>query len=167
MINIAAPVIESEEIDAVNRVLRSGTIAQGPVVSELEIAFAKYCGTKYAVAVNSGTAAIHAALYAAGVGFGDEVITTPFSFIATVNPILMQGAVPVFVDIKADSFTLDPDKIEAAITPKTKAIIAVDLYGQPFDYDAISAIAAKHDLKLIEDACQSVGAVYDGRKAGS
>lgn len=167
MINIAAPIIDKEEIKAVNDVLNSGMLAQGPKVAELEEAFAAYCGTKFAVAVNSGTAALHAALYAAGVGPGDEVITTPFSFIATINPILMQGAKPVLVDIDPETFNLDPKAVEAAITPKTKVIMPVHLYGQPADMDEINALAEKHGLKVIEDACQAVGANYGDKKAGN
>lgn len=142
-------------------------LAQGPKVAELEAAFASFCGTNYAVALNSGTAAIHTALYSAGVGAGDEVITTPFSFIATINPILMQGAIPVLADIRAEDFNIDPAAVEAAITPRTKAIIAVDLYGQPYNYEALKSIASKHNLKLIEDACQAVGAGYGDRIAGN
>lgn len=167
MISVAEPIIDSEEIDAVNKVLHSGMIAQGPVVTEFEEAFAKYCGTKYAVAVNSGTAAIHAALFAAGVKENDEVITTPFSFIATINPILMVGASPVLVDIEPGSFNLDVSKIEQAVTDKTKAILPVHLYGQTIDWDELHAIAKKHGLKVIEDACQAVGAEYKGFKAGN
>lgn len=167
MINIAEPIIESAEIKAVNAVLRSGTLAMGPKTAEFEANFAAYCGTKYAVALNSGTAAIHSALFAVGIGKGDEVITTPFSFMATLNPILMLGARPILVDIDPSDFNLNPDKIEAAITPKTKAIIAVDLYGQPFNYAAIAAIAKKHQLVLIEDACQAIGAIFNRQKTGS
>jgi perosamine synthetase len=166
VISIASPIIESEEIEAVNQVLQSGVLAQGPKVSELETAFAAYCGTKYAAAVNSGTAAIHAALYAAGVRGGDEVITVPFSFIATINPILMLNARPVLVDIDPQTFNLDVTKLEQAITSKTKAILPVHLYGQPADMDEIQAIAAKHGLKVIEDACQAVGAEYKGKCTG-
>lgn len=167
MISIARPYIGEEEIKAVNDVLRSGNLAQGPKVKELEEAFAKYCGTDYAVAVNSGTAAIHAALFAAGVQPGDEVITTPFSFIATINPILMLGARPVLVDIDPITFNLDMRKVEEVITDKTKAIIPVDLYGQPVDYDELYKIAEKHNLRVVEDSCQSIGAEYKGRKTGS
>lgn len=167
MITIAAPIIGKEETDAVNEVLRSGMLAQGPKVAELEQAFADYCGTKYGLALNSGTAAIHAALHAAGVGAGDEVITTPFSFIATINPVLMQGATPVLVDIDESTYNIDPALVKNAITPKTKAIIAVDLYGQPADWDELRAIADEHNIVLIEDACQAIGAEYKGRKAGS
>lgn len=167
MITIAAPIIGKEETDAVNEVLRSGMLAQGPKVAELEQAFADYCGTKYGLALNSGTAAIHAALHAAGVGAGDEVITTPFSFIATINPILMQGAWPVLVDIDESTYNIDPALVKNAITPKTKAIIAVDLYGQPADWGELRAIADEHNIVLIEDACQAIGAEYKGRKAGS
>jgi dTDP-4-amino-4,6-dideoxygalactose transaminase len=167
MISIAAPMIGDEERQAVNDVVDSGILAQGPKVAELEAAFAAYCGTKYAVAVNSGTAAIHAALHAAGVGAGDEVITTPFSFIATINPILMLGAKPVLVDIDPETFNLDAKKIEAAITDKTKVIIPVDLYGQPCDWDEIRSIAEKNNLKIVEDSCQAIGARYNNEHTGS
>jgi perosamine synthetase len=167
MINIAEPIIGPEEIRAVNDVLKSGILAQGPKVAELEAAFAEYCGIKYAVAVNSGTAAIHAALHAAGVGPGDEVITVPFSFIATINPIIFLGAKPILVDIDPLTFNMDMSKLEQAITPKTKAILPVHLYGQPCDYDELRAIATKHNLIVIEDACQAVGAEYGDKKAGA
>ncbi len=166
MISIAKPIIEEEEINAVNEVLLSGGLAQGPKVAELEAAFAEYCGTKYAVAVNSGTAALHVALHAAGITQGDEVITVPFSFIATINPILMVGATPVLVDIDPVTFTIDVNKIEAAITPNTKAIIPVHLYGQPVNMERINEIAQKHNLRVIEDACQAIGAEYQGKKTG-
>jgi dTDP-4-amino-4,6-dideoxygalactose transaminase len=167
MITIAAPEIGEEEIKAVNEVLNSGMLAQGPKVAELEEAFARYCGAKYALALNSGTAAIHAALAAIGVGPGDEVITTPFSFIATINPIIFLGAKPVLADIDPETFNIDTSKLEALITSKTKAIMPVHLYGQPCDHGELSALAAKHGLKVIEDACQAVGAEYDGKKAGN
>ena len=166
MIHIASPEIGPEEIAAVNDVLQSGMLAQGPKVAELEKAFAEYCGTKYAAAVNSGTAAIHAALYAAGVGPGDEVITTPFSFIATINPILFLGAKPVLVDIDPSSYNLDVSQVESAITDKTKVIMPVHLYGQICDFDEIEQLASKHNLKIVEDSCQAIGAVYKTKKAG-
>lgn len=167
MISIASPVIGAEEITAVNEVMQSGMIAQGPKVAQLEEAFAGYCGTKYAVALNSGTAAIHAALFAAGVGPGDEVITTPFSFIATINPILFLGAKPVLVDIELTTYNIDVQKIEKAITPNTKAIMPVHLYGQPCDYAEIRTLANKYELKVIEDACQAIGSTYGDESAGN
>ena len=167
MINIASPVIDEEERRAVNEVIESGMLAQGPKVAELEENWAKYCGVKHALAVNSGTAAIHCALYAAGVGEGDEVITTPYSFITTINPMLMLGARPVLVDIDDETFNIDVSKIEAAIADKAKAIIPVDLYGQPCDWKELREIADKHELKIIEDACQAIGAEYDGVKIGA
>lgn len=166
MIPIARPLIEEEEIKAVNEVLRSGSIAQGAKVQQLEQMFAEYCGTKHALAVSSGTAAIHTALYAAGVREGDEVITVPFSFIATINPILMIGATPVLVDVEPNTFCMDVSKLEAAITEKTKAIIPVHLYGQPADMDEINAIAERHGVKVIEDSCQAIGANYHNYKTG-
>ena len=167
MIHIASPEIGPEEIAAVNDVLKSGMLAQGPKVADLEKAFAEYCGTRYAAALSSGTAAIHTALYAAGVGPGDEVITTPVSFIATINPILFLGAKPVLVDIDPKSFNIDPAKVEAVITPKTKVIMPVHLYGQICDYSELEKIADNHNLQIIEDACQAVGATYGDKKAGS
>lgn len=167
MIAIAAPIIGDEETRAVNEVLASGRLAQGPKVAELEADFAAYCGTKYAVAVNSGTAAIHAALYAAGVGEGDEVVTTSFSFMATINPILMLGARPVLVDIDPVTFNLDAAAVERAITDKTKVIMPVHLYGQPADMDELQRIAKERNLRIVEDACQAIGAEYQAKKAGS
>lgn len=167
MIGIADPVIGEEEINSVNGVLVSGMLAQGPKVAELEKKWAEYCGTKHALAVNSGTAAIHSALFAAGIRSGDEVITTPFSFIATINPIIMLGAKPVLVDIDRDTFNIDTTKIEAVITDKTKAIIPVHLYGQPANMEVITNLAQKHNLSIIEDACQAIGAEYGGKKAGN
>lgn len=167
MINISKPVIGEEEIAAVLKVLKSGMIVQGPVVQKLEESFAKYCDTKYAVAFNSGTAAIHAGLYALGIKAGDEVITTPFTFVATANPILMQGAKVVFADISEDDFNIDPKEVERKISKRTKAIIPVDLYGQVYNYPAIKKLAKKYQLKILEDACQAVGAERGGAKAGN
>jgi dTDP-4-amino-4,6-dideoxygalactose transaminase len=167
MIPIAKPQLDEAEIEAVSDVLRSGIIAEGPRVAEFEQAFAEYTGTEYAVAVNSGTAALHAALLAHGIGKGDEVITSSFSFIATANSVLFTGARPVFADIRPDSFNLDPHLVEEKITPATKAIMPVHLYGHPADMEAMDEIAEDHDLVLIEDACQAHGAAYKGKKAGS
>ncbi|MCK9151516.1 DegT/DnrJ/EryC1/StrS family aminotransferase [Methanobacterium alcaliphilum] len=167
MIPIANPIIEDEEIQEVVEVLKSGFIAQGPKVAEFEEKFAEYVGTKYAVATSSGTTALHIALLAAGVGEGDEVITTPFSFAATGNAALYVNAKPVFVDIDPDTYNLDPSLIEAAITPKTRAIMPVHLYGQAADMGSIMEIARKHDLTVIEDAAQAHGAMYKDKKAGS
>ncbi len=167
LISVSSPIIGEAEKQAVMEVLDSGIVAQGPKVAELEEKFADYCGTKYAVAVSSGTAALHTALQAAGVGPGDSVITTPFTFIATSNSIMMQGAKPKFVDIEPDSFNLDASKLEDAYDQSVKAVLPVDLYGQPADYDEINYFAADHGLTVVEDACQSVGAVYLGWRAGS
>lgn len=167
MITISKPIIGEEEKKAVMDVLNSGMIAQGPRVKELEEKFAQFCGTKYAIAVNSGTAALHCALYALGIKEGDEVITTPFTFVATANPILMQKAKIVFADINKEDFNIDPEEIEKKITSKTKAIIVVDLYGNPFNVNAIKKIAEKYNLKIIEDACQAHGAQYKELRAGN
>ncbi len=167
MIPISKPSVDEKEIKAVVDVLKSGIIAQGPKVREFENNFAEFAGIKNAVAVNSGTAALHCAIYAAGIKEGDEVITAPFTFVATANSILMQRAKPVFVDIEEETFNINPEKIEEKITNRTKAILAVDLYGHPYDYDAIKKIAEKHNLKIIEDACQAAGAEYKGRQCGT
>ena len=167
MINISRPQIGEEEKAAVMKVLESGQLAQGPRVKEFEEKFAEWTETKYAVATSSGTTALHVALLAHGIGPGDEVITTSFSFIASANCILYANAKPVFADIEPDYFMLDPMDIEKRITPKTKAIIPVHLFGQMADMDAISAIAQKHNLAVIEDACQSHGAKYNGKSVGS
>ncbi len=167
MISISKPYIGNEEVDAVVSVLRSGMLAQGPKTKEFEKMFAEYCGTKYAIAFNSGTAAIHAGLYGLGITAGDEVITTPFTFVATANPILMQRAHAVLCDIKEDDFCIDPERVQRCITKSTKAIIAVDLYGQIFRYDELRRIADHRHVRILEDACQSVGATYHGRNAGT
>ncbi|MBI3334509.1 DegT/DnrJ/EryC1/StrS family aminotransferase [Candidatus Pacearchaeota archaeon] len=165
-IPIARPFIGEEEKRAVLKVLESGRLFQGKVVKEFEEAFARFCKVQHAILVSSGTSALIAALYACGLKEGDEVITTPFTFIATANAIMYFKAKPVFVDIGED-FNIDPSKIEEKITKRTRAILPVDLYGLQYDYDAIKRIADKHKLFLIEDACQAVGAEYQGRKAGT
>jgi dTDP-4-amino-4,6-dideoxygalactose transaminase len=167
MINMAKPQIGEDEKKAVLEVLDSGIIAQGPRVKAFEEAFAKMCGVKHAIATTSGTTALHVALLAHGIGKGDEVLTSSFTFIASANSILYAGARPVFVDIDAATFNMNPDLIEAAITPRTKAILLVHLYGLACDMDPIMKIAKKHNLIVIEDACQSHGAVYKGAKVGS
>ena len=156
------------EIDAaISRVLDSCQFVLGPEVAAFEQEFAAYCGTSECIALNSGTSALHLALLAAGVGPGDEVITVPFTFVASVAAVDYAGAKPVLVDIDPRSFTLDPATIEAAITPRTKAILPVHLYGQPADMDPIMEVARRHGLIVIEDAAQAHGAKYKGRSVGS
>jgi perosamine synthetase len=167
MIEMANPSLGDDEIQAVTEVLKSGILAQGPKVADFEDAFAAYIGTKHAIAVNSGTAALHAALLAAGIGEGDEVITTPFSFIATANAILFCNAKPVFVDIDEMTFNINTSLLREAISRRTKAVIIVHLYGQPCDMQEIVQICDEHNLVLVEDACQAHGAEYRGRKVGS
>jgi dTDP-4-amino-4,6-dideoxygalactose transaminase len=166
-IPVAAPQIGEEERNAVLAVLESGQLAQGPVVEAFESEFAAWCGARHAVAVNSGTAALHLLLLAHGIKEGDEVITTPFTFVASANTALFVGARPVFVDIETDTFCLDPDRVEAAITSKTRAIVPVDLYGQAAQIPELREIAERHGLVLIEDACQAHGAAIGARKAGA
>jgi perosamine synthetase len=167
MIEMASPQLGDDEIQAVTDVLRSGILAQGPKVASFEHAFGAYIGTKHAVAVNTGTAALHVALLAAGVGAGDEVITTPFSFIATANAILYCNAKPVFVDIDETTFNISPTLLRAAISRRTKAVVIVHLYGQPCDMQEIVQVCNEHNLALVEDACQAHGAEYRGRMVGS
>lgn len=167
MIPISKPYIGEAEKQAVMEVLDSGMLAQGPRTAKFEERFAHVCGVKHAIATSSGTTALHLALLAHGIGPGDEVITTPFTFIASANSILFTGARPVFVDVDPETFNIDPACVEAAITPRTKAIMPVHLYGYVCDMDALQAIADRHGLVIVEDACQAVGAGYHGRKAGS
>ena len=166
-IPIAAPQIGEEERNAVLAVLESGQLAQGPVVEAFESEFAAWCGVSHAVAVNSGTAALHLLMLAHGVKEGDEVITTPFTFVASANTALFVGARPVFVDIENETYCLDPSRVEAAITRKTRAIVPVDLYGQAAQIPELREIAERHGLVLIEDACQAHGAAIGARKAGA
>lgn len=166
-INMAKPQIGPDEKQAVMEVLDSGIIAQGPRTKAFEDAFAAMCGTKYAVATSSGTTALHIAMLAHKIKEGDEVITSAFTFIASANSVLYVGARPVFVDIDPRTFNLDVSQIEAAITPRTKAILPVHLFGLSCDMDAIQAIAKKHNLAVIEDACQSHGGTFKGKKVGS
>lgn len=159
--------IKEELREVFDRVLSQSTFVLGPEVQKFEREFAVYVGTAHCVAVNTGTAAIHLALAGLGIGSNDEVITVPHTFIATAEAITAVGARPVFVDIDPVSFTMDPALLEQAISPKTRAIIPVDLYGQVADMDAILKIANRHGIPVIEDACQAHGAEYKGRKAGS
>ncbi len=159
--------IKDEISSAINEVIENTAFAGGPFVAKFENEFAKFCGAQYAIGVGNGTDALWASLVALGIGAGDEVITTPNTFIATAEAISLSGATPVFVDIDEQTHNINPALIEAAITPKTKAIIPVHLFGQPADMDPIMAIAEKHGLKVVEDACQAHGAEYKGRKAGS
>ncbi len=167
MIPLARPSLGAEERDAVLRVLDSGQLAQGERVAAFERDFADALGARHAVAVSSGTAALYVALQAHGVGPGDEVITTPFTFGATANTVLALGARPVFVDVEPDTANIDPKLVAAAVTPNTKALLPVHLYGHPADIDPLMDIADRHGLALIEDACQAVGARYRGAYAGT
>ena len=159
--------IKSEIDAAVARVLESCQFVLGPEVAGFEQEFAAYCGTSDCIALNSGTSALHLALLAAGIGPGDEVITVPFTFVASVAAIVYAGARPVLIDIDRRSFTMDPGAIEAAINPRTKAIMPVHLYGQAADMDPILALAKRHSLVVIEDAAQAHGAKYKGHPVGS
>ncbi len=159
--------IKNDIDHAVARVLESSHFVLGPEVAAFEEEFARFSGARYGVAVNSGTSALHLALLAAGVGPGDEVITVPFTFVATAQAIRYIGATPVFVDIDPRTFTMDPALVEAAITPRTKVVLPVHLYGHPADMDPIVACAKRHGLVVIEDACQAHAAQYKGRPVGS
>lgn len=159
--------LDEDDIAAVVHTLRQPFITQGPQISEFEGKVAEHVGAKYGIAFSNGTAALHAACYAAGITQGDEVITTPITFVASANCALYRGARPVFVDIDNESYNLNPQLLEEAITPQTKAIIPVDFTGQPADLDRIRSIAERHHLVVIEDAAHAIGATYKGRKVGS
>jgi len=164
---LSRPDITEAEIEAVCAVLRSPNLSLGPKLGEFEQAFAEYIGTKRAVAVNSGTSGLFLCLSAMGIGAGDEVITTPFTFIASATCIMMAGARPVFVDIDADNLNIDPGKIEASITDKTKAILPVEVFGSPAGFDKVCEIAEKHNLPVIEDSCEALGSALNGKKVGT
>jgi dTDP-4-amino-4,6-dideoxygalactose transaminase len=159
--------LHGEIAAVVERTLERGDFILGASLEEFERDFARYCDCEFAIGLNSGTSALHLALVALGVGAGDEVITVPNSFIATVEAIQYTGATPVLADVDPATFCLDPARFEAAITPRTKAVIPVHLYGQPCDMESINAMAARHGVAVVEDACQAHGATFAGRKTGS
>ncbi len=166
-IPLARPNITQAEIDAVVAVLRTPNLSLGPKLPEFEAAFAAHCGTRQAVAVSSGTAGLQLVVRSMGIGPGDEVITTPFSFIASANCILLEGAKPVFVDIDAETWNIDAGLIESTVTPRTRAVLPVDVFGSIPDMEAITAIANRHKLRVIEDSCEALGSRYRGKPAGS
>ena len=166
-IPLSAPDVEEEDIAAVVRVLRGSRLSLGPVLEEFESCFAEYIGAPDAVAVSSGTAGLHLALLALGIGAGDEVIVPSFTFIAAANVIRYVGAVPVFADIDPVTLNVDPACVESAITSRTRALMVVHTFGCPADLGALLDIASRHELKVIEDACEAIGAEYQGRKAGT
>lgn len=167
MIPMARPLIGDDECDAVVAVLRSGNLVQGSVTAEFERRFAEVCDVPHAIATTSGTTALHLAMLAHGIGPGDEVITTAFSFIASANAALYVGATPVFADIDLDTLTIDVADVARRITPRTRAIVPVHLYGNPADLDGLTELCERHNLVMIEDACQAHAALWHGRPIGS
>jgi perosamine synthetase len=167
MIPYGRQYIDDDDILAVVDVLRSDWLTTGPQVEEFEKAFARQVGAMHAVVVSSGTAALHAAMYAIGISLGDEVIVPSMTFAASANCIVYQGGIPVFADVSPDTLLIEPKDVEKKITPQTKAIVAVDYAGQPCDYDTLRGIADHHHLLLVADACHSLGATYRGRSVGS
>ena len=166
-IPLSRPEVTEKDIQLVVKTLKTPHLSLGPRLVEFEDKAAKYAGVKYGVAVNSGTSALHLIVRALGIKQGDEVITTPFSFVASSNCVLFEGAKPVFVDIDPDTLNINADLIEKKINKKTKAILAVDVFGHPAEWEALRKIARKHGLKLIEDSCEALGSEYKGKKAGS
>jgi perosamine synthetase len=164
---LSRPDITEKEIEQVTQVLRSPNLSLGPMVPAFESAFAGYIGRRRAVAVNSGTSGLFLSLLALGVGPGDEVITTPFTFIASTTCIMAAGAKPVFVDIDPVSLNIDPQRLEAAITTRTKAILPVEVFGDPAGFDRVCEIAERHGLPIVEDSCEALGSALNGKKAGS
>lgn len=158
--------IDVEDIEAIIKVLKADWITQGPKVEEFEEKVAEYCGAKYAIAVSNGTAALHAACAVAGISSGDEAVTTPITFVATANAVIYNGGKPIFADIREDTLNIDPDEIGKRLSPRTKAILPVDLTGHPADLDEIMAIAKGKGLIVIEDAAHALGAEYKGQKIG-
>ena len=167
VIPLARPVIGDRERELVDGVLRSRQLSLGPTVTEFERMWADRIGTKHAVACSSGTAGLHCCLHALGIGPGDEVITSSFSFVASANVIVYTGATPVFAEVDPLTFNMDPAAVEAAITPRTRAILIVDIFGYPADVPALIAIAERHGLAIVEDACQSIDGDFNGKKLGT
>jgi perosamine synthetase len=167
VIPLARPVIGDRERELVDEVLRSRQLSLGPTVTRFEQMWADRLGTKHAVACSSGTAGLHCCLHALGIGPGDEVITSSFSFVASANVILYTGATPVFAEVDPLTFNMDPAAVEAAITPRTKAILIVDIFGYPAEVPALVEIAERHGLGIVEDACQSIDGDYNGKKLGT
>lgn len=165
-ITMSSAEIDEADVEAVVGVLRSGRLALGPWGDEFERMMAEYVGVRHAVAVNSGTSALHLVVRALGIGVGDEVLTPSFTFAASVNAILYEGATPVFVDIEPDTYCLSVADVERKITPRTRAVMAVDVYGHPAEWDALAAVARARGLKVIDDSCEALGAEYRGRKVG-
>jgi perosamine synthetase len=166
-IPLSSPWLDEREEELVAKVLRSGRLSLGPAIDEFEEAFAEVVGAPYAAAVSSGTAGLHLLCVAAGVGSGDEVITSPYSFVASANCAIYEGATPVFADIERRTLNLDPAAVQAAITERTRAVIAVDIYGYPCELDELRAVCERHGAALIDDACEALGATYKGRPVGS
>ena len=167
VIPLARPVIGDRERELVDEVLRSRQLSLGPTVTQFEQMWAERIGTKHAVACSSGTAGLHCCLHALGIGPGDEVITSSFSFVASANVIVYTGATPVFAEVDPLTFNMDPAAVEAAITPRTKAILIVDIFGYPAEVPALVEIAERHGLGIVEDACQSIDGDYNGKKMGT
>jgi perosamine synthetase len=166
-IPLAKPVITARERELVDQVLASGQLSLGPMLARFEADWARRIGVKHAIACSSGTAGLHMCLHAAGVGPGDEVITSSFSFVASANAVLFTGADVVFAEVDANTFNMDPAAVEAAITPRTKALVIVDIFGYPAEIPALIDIARRHNLAIVEDACQSIDGDYDGKKLGT
>jgi perosamine synthetase len=166
-IGLSAPYVDADEEEAVLAVIRSGRLAFGSMIERFERALAERVGAPYVAALSSGTAGLHLSVKLAGVSPGDEVVTTPLSFIASANAIVYEGGVPVFVDVDDRTLNLDPEAVEAAITPRTKALVLVDLFGYPLEFDAFREIAARHGVAIVEDACEALGSTYRGRPVGS
>jgi Predicted pyridoxal phosphate-dependent enzyme apparently involved in regulation of cell wall biogenesis len=164
---LSGPYIDARDEELVLEVLRSGRLSLGPTIDRFEDALAARVGAPYAAAVSSGTSGLHLLCISAGIGAGDEVITSPFSFAASANCFIYEGGVPVFADVDQRTLNLDPAAVEAAVTPRTKAIVAVDIFGYPCELDPLRAIAEKHGLALIQDACEALGAEYKGEPVGS
>jgi perosamine synthetase len=166
-VSLSSPWLDEREHELVGEVLRSGRLSLGPTIERFEEAFAEVVGAPYAAAVSSGTAGLHLLCITAGVEPGDEVITSPYSFVASANCAIYEGATPVFADIDRRTLNLDPSAVEAAVTPRTKAVVAVDIYGYPCELDELRAICDRHGIALVQDACEALGARYKGEPVGS